>query len=127
MNWKRSVAPPALVLALAVATQSAAAADIVAPAAVATPQTVYTLAAATDTVIASDTTRRYLCVMNIGSGLATLGFAQAAVAGAGWALEPASVAGHQGGAMCWDSAIVTAAVVHAISASGTTLAVLEGH
>src|SRR5258707_5834946 len=80
--------------------------------------------AATDTILGSSPSRRYLCLMNIGTGLVTLGFDQPAVASSGWALEGAATAGHQGGSMCWESAIVAASVVHAVSAAGSTIAVL---
>jgi hypothetical protein len=82
--------------------------------------------AGSDTILGSSTSRRYLCLMNIGTGLVTLAFDQAAVAGSGWALEGATTSGHQGGSMCWDNAIVAASTVHAISAAGSTIAVLEG-
>ena len=112
----------ALMLALAPVAHSA---EIVAPSNVPIKQTVVTLAANTDTTLGSSTSRRYLCLMNIGTGLMSLGFDQAA-AGSGWALEGVSVAGHQGGSMCWESAIVAGSIVHAISAAGTTVVVLEG-
>ena len=114
-------------LALLLVSSPAQAAEIVAPSTLPVVQTVATLAAATDTVVGSSSGRRYLCLMNIGTGLVTLAFDQAAVAGAGWALEGTAVAGHQGGSMCWESTVVTASVVHAVSAAGTTLVVLEGH
>lgn len=99
-------------------------AEIVAPAPAPITQTVVTLAAATDTTIVAAGSRRYLCVMNIGTGMVTLGFDQAAVAGAGWALTAAGQAGDQGGSMCWESATVSASAVHAISAAGSTVVVL---
>jgi hypothetical protein len=113
----------ALTLALAPMAHGA---EIGAPSNVPVKQTVVTLAASTDTTLGSSTSRRYLCLMNIGTGLLSLGFDQAAVAGSGWALEGVSVAGHQGGALCWESAIVAGSVVHAISAAGTTVVVMEG-
>ena len=113
----------ALILALAGAAQAA---EIVAPTSLPLAQTVIALPANTDTVLGSSTSRRYLCLMNIGTGLVTLGFDAAAVAGSGWALEGATTAGHQGGSMCWDGATVAAGAVPAISAAGSTLVVLEG-
>ena len=113
----------ALTLAMAGAAQAA---EIVAPTSLPLAQTVIALPANTDTVLGSSISRRYLCLMNIGTGLVTLGFDAAAVAGSGWALEGATTAGHQGGSMCWDGAIVVAGAVHAISAAGSTLVVLEG-
>lgn len=112
----------ALMLGLASTAHSA---EIVAPAPASIAQTILTLAAATDTTIASAGSRRYLCVMNIGTGLVTLGFDQAAVAGSGWALTAAGQVGDQGGSMCWESATVSASAVHAISTAGSTVAVLE--
>jgi hypothetical protein len=119
--------PPGLaVLAMLALAPIAHGAEIVAPSNVPIKQTVVTLAANTDTTLGSSTSRRYLCLMNIGTGLMSLGFDQAAVAGSGWALEGVSVAGHQGGSMCWETAIVAGSVVHGISAAGTTVIVLEG-
>ena len=114
----------ALMIGLAAAAQAA---DIVAPSSVPITQTVVTLAAGSDAVLGANKSRRYLCLMNIGAGLVTLGFDEAAVTGSGWALEGASADGHQGGSMCWESAIVAGSVVHAISAAGSVLTVLEGH
>ncbi len=114
------------VLAMFAAAPMAQAAEIVAPSSVPIKQTVVTLAAGTDATLGASTSRRYLCLMNIGTGLVTLAFDQAAVAGSGWALEGATTSGHQGGSMCWDNAIVAASTVHAISAAGSTIAVLEG-
>ena len=114
-------------LALMLVTGGAAyATEIVAPSGVPIVQSVVAALAGTDTVLGSNTRRRYLCLMNIGTGLVTLAFDQPAVAGSGWALEGATAAGHQGGSMCWDNAIVAASTVHAISAAGSTVAVLEG-
>ena len=113
----------ALILAFAGAAQAA---EIVAPTSLPLAQSVIAIPANTDTVLGSSTSRRYLCLMNIGTGLVTLGFDAAAVAGSGWALEGATTAGHQGGSMCWDGATVAAGTVHAISAAGSTLVVLEG-
>jgi hypothetical protein len=113
----------ALSLALAGTAQAA---EIVAPTSLPLVQSVIAIPANTDTVLGSGTSRRYLCLMNIGTGLVTLGFDAAAVAGSGWALEGAAAAGHQGGSMCWDGAIVAAGAVHAISAAGSTIIVLEG-
>jgi hypothetical protein len=118
-------AAPALALVLMTAGP-AYAAEIVAPSGVPIVQTVIATPAGTDTVLGSSPSRRYLCLMNIGTGLVTLAFDQMAVAGSGWALEGATVAGHQGGSMCWDGATVAAGAVHAISAAGSTVVVLEG-
>ncbi|HYU11730.1 MAG TPA: hypothetical protein VEK82_04085 [Stellaceae bacterium] len=117
----------ALTFALTLAFVPAAeAAEIVAPSSVPIRQTVVTLAANTDTTLGSSTSRRYLCLMNIGTGLLSLGFDAVAVAGQGWALDSGAAQGRQGGSMCWESAIVAGSVVHGISAAGTTVVVLEG-
>src|ERR1700716_1632650 len=118
-------AATAFALSLAIAA-TAHAAEIVAPSGVPIAQSVVAAPAGSDTILGSSTSRRYLCLMNIGTGLVTLAFDQPAVAGSGWALEGATPSGHQGGSMCWDSAIVAASTVHAISAAGSTIAVLEG-
>ena len=117
-----------LVAALILGTSTPGrAAEIVAPSSVPLTQTIVTLAAGADAVLGTGASRRYLCLMNIGTGLVTLGFDQAAIAGSGWAVEGASAAGHQGGSMCWESATVVASQVHAISTAGSTIVVLEGH
>ena len=118
-------AAPALALMLMTAGTGRAA-EIVAPSGVPIVQSVIATPAGTDTILGSSPSRRYLCLMNIGTGLVTLAFDQMAVAGSGWALEGATTSGHQGGSMCWDNAIVAASTVHAISAAGSTVAVLEG-
>ena len=102
------------------------AAEIISPSTVPISQSIVTLGAGVDAILGSSTDRRYLCLMNIGTELVTLAFDQSAVAGAGWALEGAAVDGHQGGSMCWDGASVAGNVVHAISAAGSTVVVLEG-
>ena len=68
----------ALVLGLAPASHAA---EVVTPSSVLISQTVVTLAANTDAIIGSNTSRRYLCLMNIGTDLVTLAFDQAPVAG----------------------------------------------
>src|ERR1700726_5136881 len=93
-------AAPTLALMLMTAG-TARAAEIVAPSGVPIAQSVVAAPAGTDTVLGSNTSRRYLCLMNIGTGLVTLAFDQTAVAGSGWALEGATISGHQGGSMCW--------------------------
>lgn len=107
-------------------TPAGHAAEIIAPSSVSIDQTVVTLAADIDAILGSSTDRRYLCLMNIGTDLVTLAFDRPAVAGSGWALEGAALDGHQGGSMCWDGATVPGSVVHAISAAGSKVAVLEG-
>ena len=117
-----------LAITVIIATGAAAhAAELVAPSSAPISQTIVTLAAGVDTTLGADPSRRYLCLMNIGTGLVTLGFGAPAIAGSGWALEAASSAGHQGGSMCWESATVVAGTLHAVSAAGSTVAVLEAH
>jgi hypothetical protein len=113
----------ALMLGLVPATRAA---EIVTPSSVPVSQAVVTLAAGGDAILGSNNNRHYLCLMNIGIDLVTLGFDQPAVVGSGWALEGASVNGHQGGSMCWEGATVASSVVHAVSAAGSTMIVLEG-
>ena len=116
-----------LAVALAVGCVPAArAAEIVAPSPMTTTQAVITLAAGVDAGLGSKSDRRYLCVMNVGTGLVNLGFDQAAIPGAGWALDGAAAEGHQGGSMCWEASAVTTSNVHAISADGSVVVVLEG-
>lgn len=112
----------ALMLGIAAATHAA---EIIGSSSAPITQTVVTLAAGVDATLGYGASRRYLCLMNVGTGLVNLAFDQAAVAGAGWALEGASATGHQGGSMCWESATVVASAVHAISAAGSTIVVLE--
>jgi hypothetical protein len=123
MRLSRAALATALMLGLVPASRAA---EIVAPSSVLLGQSVVALAAGVDAVIGSNTGRRYLCLMNIGTDLVTLAFDRAAVAGSGWALEGASIDGHQGGSMCWDGATVAGSVVHAVSAAGSTVVVLEG-
>ena len=123
MRLSRAALATALMLGLVPASRAA---EIVAPSTVPLGQSVVTLAAGVDAVLGSNTGRRYLCVMNIGTDLVTLAFDRPAVAGAGWALEGAVAAGHQGGSMCWDGTIVAGNVVHGVSAAGSTVVVLEG-
>jgi hypothetical protein len=113
----------ALMLGLVPASRAA---EIVSPSSVPISQTVVALIAGVDAILGPSTGRRYLCLMNIGTDLVTLAFDQPAVTGVGWALEGAAVEGHQGGSMCWDGATVVGNVVHAVSAAGSTVAVLEG-
>ena len=90
-------------------------------------QTVVTLTAATDTTLAAaNPLRKYLAVCNINTGLVSLAFDKAAVAGQGWPLSGASSAGDQGGAMIWESSAVTTQALHGISTAGSTVVVLEG-
>jgi hypothetical protein len=113
----------ALILGIARLTYAA---EFVAPSSAPLSQTVVPLNAGVDTTLGSSASRRYLCLLNIGTDLVTLGFDQPAASGSGWALDAAASQGHQGGSMCWESAIVVASQIHAISAAGSTVVVLEG-
>lgn len=85
-------------------------------------QTIYTLTAATSTPIAAaSTTRRFLAIQNIGAtNPASLGFEGSATADAGWLLAAG------GTPLTMQDNNTHAGTVHAISTSGTTIAVLEG-
>jgi len=97
------------------------------PVGMAVRQTVVTLTAATDTtVVAANPSRKYLAICNIGTGLASLAFDQAAVAGQGWPLSAAGSAGDQGGAIFFEASMLTRQAIHAISTAGSTVVVLEG-
>jgi hypothetical protein len=85
-------------------------------------QTVKTLAAATSTqLVASNPSRTFLALQNIGAGDATLAFNAAAVAGSGWLLATAG-----SGGFSWDGLTVPTDEVRAISTPGTTIIVWEG-
>ena len=64
-------AATAFALSLAIAA-TAHAAEIVAPSGVPIAQSVVAAPAGSDTILGSSTSRRYLCLMNIGTGLVTL-------------------------------------------------------
>ena len=123
MRFSQAALATALMLGLVPAGRAA---EIISPSSVPISQSAVTLAAGVDGILGSNTGRRYLCLINIGTDLITLAFDRPAVAGAGWALEGAAATGHQGGSMCWDGPTVAASVVHAIRAAGSTIAVLEG-
>lgn len=83
----------------------------------------------TDTqIVAANASRRYLALVNINTGLATLNFGSAATAGQGWPLSAAGAAGDQGGALIFESSAITQQAIHGICASGvtTSVVVLEG-
>jgi len=88
---------------------------------------VVALPAGTPTRIAAASARRSsLAVANIGTGLASLGFASTVTAGNGWPLAAASASGDQGGAYEWPTAAIHTGEVWAVSAAGTAVAVMEG-
>lgn len=90
-------------------------------------QSVVTLTAAVDaTIVAANPLRKYLAIGNIGTGLVTLAFNQAAVAGQGWPLGAAAGAGDQGGSITFEASAMPMGAVHAISTAGSTVVVLEG-
>ena len=98
------------------------------PTSVTVTQTVYTLTAATDKALNTVPTSgaRMMCIQNIGTGLVTLAFGTAAVAGSGWGLNAAAGAGQGGGQLCWNSSTVPRDTLHAISTAGSTVVVLVG-
>jgi hypothetical protein len=84
-----------------------------------------TLAAGTPvSVVASG--NRLRAIINIGTGLATLGTTSGVVAGNGIPLSAAAVAGDQGGGFTFDDLPSLQGDLYAVSATGTTLAVMEG-
>lgn len=90
-------------------------------------QTVVSLTAATDTtLVAANPLRKYLAIVNIGTGLVSLAWNTAAVAGQGWPLTAAGVAGDQGGALIFEASAMPFGAVHGISTAGSTVVVLEG-
>lgn len=97
------------------------------PTSVLVTQTVDTLTAATDKALTGTGAGiRMLCIQNIGTGLVSLAFDTAAVAGSGYALNAAAGAGQAGGSICWSGETVPRNVVHAISTAGSAVAVLVG-
>lgn len=92
-------------------------------------QTTVTLTAATDTtVVAANASRKYLAlaVTNTGDVNGMTFDGTAAVAGTGWPLGGASVAGKRGDGFVWEGDGVPTNAIHAISTAGTTIVVLEG-
>lgn len=90
-------------------------------------QTVVSVPANTDTLlVAANPMRKYLAIVNIGTGAGTWGFDQAAVVNSGYPLTAAAAAGAQGGGLVWEAGVVPLNAIHLISAAGTTVAVLEG-
>lgn len=77
-------------------------------------------------ILAAKTGRRYLAIVNVGLGRATLGFGAAAAVGQGWPLEPAGELGGQGGGYIAEAGGVPNNALFAASTQGTTLIVLEG-
>jgi hypothetical protein len=117
----RSLALAAVGLALALPTRAEP------PTEVLVTQTVQTLTAATDAALTgTGPGNRMVCVMNIGTGLVSLNFGAAAVAGQGWALNAAGGAGQAGGSICWYGDTVPRSVIHAISTAGSTIVTLVG-
>lgn len=89
-------------------------------------QSVVTLSPGFDVqLVGINPARRSLVVMNIDVGAATLGFGGPAQFGNGLPLDPAGNSGGTGGAMTWHAVPPTGSV-HAISATGTRIVVLEG-
>lgn len=90
-------------------------------------QTVVSLTAATDTtLVAANPLRKYLAICNIGTGLVSLAFNVAAVAGQGWPLAEAASSGEQGGSFIFEASAVPMGEIHGISTAGSTVVVIEG-
>jgi hypothetical protein len=93
---------------------------------VAISQTVVTLTANTDaTLVPANSARKSLALITTGAGDVTLGFGGAAVLGQGWPLPAASASTKTGVPMLWELSPPVGSV-HGISASNTTVVVLEG-
>ena len=110
-----------------VAINTAGAVSITNRTSVTVTQTVVALTANTDaTLLAANPNRKFLGLMNIGTGQATLAFNGAATVNAGWILAPYNNgAVGAGGGLTWD-AVVSQDAIHAISATATTIVILEG-
>lgn len=91
-------------------------------------QTIVTLTAATSrALIAANTSRKYLCWMNVGTAPFTVAPGAVTVtAGQGFNYDPGSSASNQGGAFCQENSSVSQQAFSAISTAGTTVAVWEG-
>jgi hypothetical protein len=98
------------------------------PGAVTIAQTIVTLTAGTSaTLIAANTSRKYLCWMNVGAAPMTVApGAVTVVAGQGMNYDPGSSPINQGGAFCQESISVSRQAFSAVSTAGTTVAVWEG-
>jgi hypothetical protein len=118
---RRILAAASLLLALHATALHAEPAPVVK-----TPQTIVTLAPGVDNTLDATPNRHYLCLMNLGPGEVSLGFDQAAVAGQGWPMDPPATAGNQGGWVCWEGSQISGSIVHGISTTGATVAVLVG-
>jgi hypothetical protein len=90
--------------------------------------TIVPLTSADNQIIPANANRKYLLIVNIGTGLATLGFGVAAVAGQGYPISAAPVAGDQGGGLERSGDGITQQAIHGICATGvtTSVVVLEG-
>jgi hypothetical protein len=101
---------------------------VVKPAAITITQTVVALTSADVVIVAANSNRKYLAIINIGTGLASLGFGSVAVAGQGWPLSAASAAGDAGGGLERSGDGITLQAIHGICAAGVTtnVVVLEG-
>ncbi len=90
-------------------------------------QTIVSLAANTATqLVAANTSRQYLAIQVIGTTGINLGFGSAPTVGNGWAIDPASSTGRQGGSVTWDAGVITQQQVQAIASAATTVVVIEG-
>lgn len=77
-------------------------------------------------VAAANPTRRYLALINMGTGLANVGLDSSVTIGAGLPLAAAPAEGDQGGAYSWEGPPCPSGVIYAIGSAATKICVLEG-
>lgn len=91
-------------------------------------QTSVTVTTTSTSLVTFRPERKYLAIRNSSTVKASLGFDAPAVAGVGWNLDPAGVAGGSGEGIGWESDHLPINAVNAIVAAGTTvITVLEGY
>ena len=88
-------------------------------------QTVATATSTAKSVLSSNPNRNYLSIENIGSNDVSIGFNGNVIAGGGIVLSPGAP-GNQGGSFLWDGPTVPSNEIWIISASGSTVLILEG-
>jgi hypothetical protein len=90
-------------------------------------QTVVTLSAGVATkIINRNDLRLYLSLQNVGAADLQFGFDNTLTSGNGTTLSPGSGGNKQGGFFIWNDQNIPSNAIYAISAVGTTIAVLEG-
>ncbi|HEV2570928.1 MAG TPA: hypothetical protein VGU72_04260 [Beijerinckiaceae bacterium] len=89
-------------------------------------QKTITLAANTPTQISSKkNSRKYLGIINLGTGVVHLGVGVPAVVNAGWPLDPPVAFGGQGGGIVYEDGEIPSQEVNAVSATGATVIIQE--